>query len=132
MVELESNVFPGGSISIEVYRKNVMYEFQEDITIKLKFRRRMKLEYNIDKKDDDNGDNVSNTYFGNADIVAGEVLGEDLYKKVEIKEKYKDKYEFLGWYLFGDSTETLIDFKTYVPVENSSGKLKIVAKIKRK
>ena len=132
LVELESDVFPGGSISIETYKKNVMYEFEEDITIKLKFRRRMKLEYKIDKKDDDNGDEVSNTYLANADIIAGEVLGEDLYKKVEIKEKYKDKYEFLGWHLFGDSTETLIDFKTYVPIENSSGKLKIVAKIKRK
>ncbi len=129
LVGIKSSIFEGGYISIENYNKGISWRTASNsIEFELVYKRKLKLSYEMDST-------YTNSFFKYHDIVEDEVLGEKNYKIPQLKGEYQDTHKFVGWYLKGDISKTIIDFKTFIArlsQANANGVITVVAKFETK
>lgn len=125
LVGVRSTYFNGGYISIEEYRKEVHWRSElHSLELELVFKKRLKLKYEID-------DTYTKDYYKHGDIVEDLAFGEHNNKIPKLKPEYESTHKFVGWYIKGDTTQTIIDFKTYIArmsEADDKGIITIVAK----
>lgn len=95
-----SPIFDNGFISLEDSKKHHAFQFKGDAQIDLVFVKKVIVKYEINPE-------LSSNYLANDEYYQGDYLKEKILNKVN------EDYEFLGWYLKDDPTQTLIDYKTY-------------------
>lgn len=79
----------------------------ENLTIEAVFRKKLTVKYRIDSA-------YSNTVIKNDTVIEGDTLDSN---RVAIA---KTGYEFIGWYVLGDETETIIDLSAYAFTEDTT------------
>ena len=99
-VGYESSVFDGGFMSVNKINEHSSFTFRGDTLVKLVFSKELTIRYEIDPE-------YSSNYLANDKCFKGDLLPKRTLTKV------KEGYEFVGWYLKGDTTQTVIDYDTY-------------------
>lgn len=101
LIALKADIFPNGYMSIKDLNLDYYFFFKSNLTIELIYAREVIVQYEINST-------ISNDYFANDILYDGD--------KIPLKElKFVDpNYEFLGWYVKDDPTESLIDLNTYI------------------
>ena len=128
LVGIRSSLFEGGYISIEDYKKGVSWRTESNsIEFELVYKKKLKLGYEMDSK-------YTKSFFKYHDIIEDAEFGENSFKTPQLKEEYQETHKFVGWYLKGDTTKTIIDFKTFIArlSQANNGIITVVAKFEPK
>lgn len=104
--------FTGGALGSQFIEVSSIHDYTTfsaygDTTITAVYKQVLTVKFKINSE-------YSSSVIANATVLYEESLNETYTAaKAEIKEKYKTTYRFVGWYVEGDETQTLIDLSTY-------------------
>lgn len=97
--------------SVSLSPSKVNFDDLDSMKVTPNFKKEFTVKYIVDSS-------LSNAFFRNEIVLDGETIAS-VANKLDVSSKL-DGYAFVGWYIYGDTTETLVDIETYVITENIS------------